>query len=70
MKLTNILIYFLSRYSDDISLDDAIHRAIRILKEGFQGEMEETNLEIAVVDDKGQCRTLPPARIKDFLEEA
>jgi len=58
------------RYNDDITLDDATHRAIRILKEGFQGEMDETNLEIAVVDEKGQCRPLAPNRIKDFLEEA
>jgi len=58
------------RYQDDFTIDDAIHRAIRILKEGFQGEMDESNLEIAIVDDKGAFKQLAPARIKDFLGEA
>jgi len=57
------------RYQDDISLDDAVHRAIRILKEGFQGEMDENNIEISIVNEKGEFKSLAPARIKDFLEE-
>jgi len=34
------------RYTDDISVGDAIHRAIRIIKEGYEGEMNEQNIEI------------------------
>jgi len=60
----------LCSYQDDIALDDAVHRAIRILKEGFQGEMDETNIEISVVNEQGEFKSLPPSRIKDFLEEA
>ena len=61
--------HFPLSYQDDIALDDAVHRAIRILKEGFQGEMDETNIEISIVNESGEFKTLAPARIKDFLEE-
>ena len=37
------------RYSDDISLEDAIHTALLTLKEGFEGEMTEKTIEIGVV---------------------
>lgn len=63
-------LFTLRRYQDDIALDDAVHRAIRILKEGFQGEMDEHNIEISIVNESGEFKALAPARIKDFLEEA
>lgn len=50
-------------------MDDAIHRSIRILKESFQGEMNENNVEIGIVDAQGKFSTLEPTRIKDFLDE-
>lgn len=39
----------LSRYNDDISLEDAIHTALLTLKEGFEGQMTEKTIEIGVV---------------------
>lgn len=57
------------RYAEDITLDDAIHRAIRILKTGFQGEMDENNIEIGMVTEDKKFVTLSPAKIKDYLEE-
>lgn len=36
------------RYSDDISLEDAIHTALLTLKEGFEGEMTEKTIEIGI----------------------
>lgn len=38
-----------NRYSDDISLEDAIHTALLTLKEGFEGEMTEKTIEIGIV---------------------
>ena len=38
-----------NRYSDDISLEDAIHTALLTLKEGFEGEMTERTIEIGIV---------------------
>ena len=37
------------RYNADLSLEDAIHTAILTLKEGFEGQMTESTIEIGVV---------------------
>lgn len=37
------------RYSDDLSLEDAIHTALLTLKEGFEGQMTEKTIEIGIV---------------------
>lgn len=39
----------MTRYNDDISLEDAIHTALLTLKEGFEGQMTEKTIEIGVV---------------------
>eukprot|EP01126_Amoeba_proteus_P017928 TRINITY_DN1887_c0_g2_i4.p1 TRINITY_DN1887_c0_g2~~TRINITY_DN1887_c0_g2_i4.p1 ORF type:complete len:235 (-),score=47.08 TRINITY_DN1887_c0_g2_i4:315-1019(-) len=57
------------RYTDDITLDDAIHRAIRILKTGFQGEMNENNIEIGVIGEDKKFITLSPEKIRDYFDE-
>jgi 20S proteasome subunit alpha 2 len=57
------------RYTEDIPLDDAIHRAIRILKERFQGDLTEENLEIGIISPDTTFTIFSPQKIKDFLEE-
>eukprot|EP01125_Pyxidicula_operculata_P006611 TRINITY_DN2282_c0_g1_i1.p1 TRINITY_DN2282_c0_g1~~TRINITY_DN2282_c0_g1_i1.p1 ORF type:complete len:233 (+),score=65.51 TRINITY_DN2282_c0_g1_i1:53-751(+) len=57
------------RFQDDIPIDDAIHRAIRILKEGFQGEINENNIEIGIVDENKKFTTIPASKIRDYLDE-
>jgi 20S proteasome subunit alpha 2 len=37
------------RYQDDLSLEDAIHTAILVLKDGFEGSMTSESLEIGVL---------------------
>lgn len=54
------------RYSEDLELDDAVHTAILTLKEGFEGQMTENNIEIGVCDKSG-FRKLDTAAIKDYL---
>jgi len=39
----------LQRYSADMELEDAIHTALLTLREGFEGEMTATNIQLAVV---------------------
>jgi 20S proteasome subunit alpha 2 len=58
------------RYSEEIELEDAIHRALMTLKEGFEGEMTEHNIEVAVVGEDRQFRILDPPHIADYLREA
>ena len=57
------------RYTEDISVGDAIHRAIRIIKEGYEGEMTEDNSEIGIIRDGEKFTLLDQEKIRDHLEE-
>lgn len=37
------------RYVDDLELEDAVHTAILTLKEGFEGALDENNIEIGII---------------------
>lgn len=54
------------RYNEDLELEDAIHTAILTLKEGFDGQMTEDNIEIGICNTDGFKR-LEPSEIKDYL---
>ena len=54
------------RYSSELELDDAVHTAILTLKESFEGEMTENNIEIGISDSTG-FRRLRPDEVKDYL---
>jgi 20S proteasome subunit alpha 2 len=59
------------RYHDDMELEDAIHTALLTLREGFEGEMNASNIEVGIVSKKdGQFTVLSPAQIQDYLDEA
>ncbi|XP_031564104.1 proteasome subunit alpha type-2 [Actinia tenebrosa] len=54
------------RYNEDLELEDAIHTAILTLKESFEGQMTEDNIELGVCNENG-FRRLAPAEVKDYL---
>lgn len=54
------------RYNEKIELEDAIHTAILTLKESFEGQMTEENIEIGVCNKEG-FRKLTPSEVKDYL---
>lgn len=54
------------RYNDEMEIEDAIHTAMLTLKEGFEGQMTENNIELGIADDKG-FRKLSPSEVKDYL---
>jgi 20S proteasome subunit alpha 2 len=58
------------RYHDDIELDDAVHVALLTLRESFEGEMTEFNIEVGVIGDDKVFRILTPAEVRDYLDEA
>lgn len=60
------LLSLMSRYSDTLELEDAVHTAILTLKESFEGQMTEDNIEIGICDETG-FRRLSPSEIKDYL---
>ena len=60
------------RYSDDLDIEDAIHTAILTLKDSFEGEMTEKNIEIGVIresDPNKAFQILTASEIKDYLRE-
>lgn len=38
--------HLLIRFSEDAELDDAVHTALLTMREGFEGEMTEKNIEV------------------------
>ena len=59
------------RYEDGMELEDAVHIALLTMKENFEGEMNETNIEIGIASDTdGEFRLLSQQEIKDYLREA
>ena len=59
------------RYHDDIELDDAVHIALLTLRESFEGEMNEYNIEVGIISKEDKVfRILTPAEVRDYLDEA
>ena len=58
------------RWTSDLELEDAIHTALLTLREGFEGEMTATNIQVAVVKKDGTFQVLQPNQIQDYLDEA
>ena len=60
------------RYSDDLDIEDAIHTAILTLKDSFEGELTEKNIEIGVIrdsDPKKAFHKMTQNEIVDYLKE-
>ena len=58
------------RYSDDVEMDDAIHIALLTLRESYEGEMTEHNIEVAVIGEDRVFRILSASEVRDYLDEA
>ena len=58
------------RYSEEMELEDAIHTALLTLRDGFEGEMTENNIEVGIIGEDRKFRVLTAAEVKDYLEEA
>lgn len=52
-----------------MEIEDAIHTALLTLKEGFEGEMNSTNIEVGVVREDKLFQVLTPAQVKEYLDE-
>jgi len=58
------------RYQEGMELEDAIHTALLTLREGFEGEMTGSNIEVGIVGKDRKFRLLTPEQIQDYLDEA
>mmetsp|Transcript_3389 Transcript_3389/g.12889 ORF Transcript_3389/g.12889 Transcript_3389/m.12889 type:complete len:235 (-) Transcript_3389:146-850(-) len=68
-NMVNANTFLEKRYTEDLELEDAIHTAILTLKEGFDGKITNTNIEIGVVSEDKHFRILNPTEIDDYLQE-
>lgn len=68
-NMANAKSFLEKRYNEDQELEDAIHTALLTLKEGFEGEMNEKNIEVAVVGSDGVFRVLSQNEVRDYLTE-
>ncbi|GAU88014.1 hypothetical protein RvY_00787 [Ramazzottius varieornatus] len=56
------------RFSDDMVIEDAVHTALLTLKESFDGQMNETNIEVGIATAKDGFRLLSLPELKDYLK--
>ncbi len=56
------------RYKEDLSLNDGLAIILSTLKEGYDGEVNERNIEIAVLNSSG-FELLTPEQIKIYLKD-
>jgi len=56
------------RYSDDISLEDAIHTALLTLKEGFEGQMTEKTIEIGIISGVARGKESKVGDVEDVTD--
>lgn len=68
---TNAKTLLEKRYNNnpDMDLEDAIHNAIIILKEGFEGAIDENNVEIGIIGEDRKFRVLSPGEVRDYIRE-
>lgn len=57
------------RYDAEMDVDDAVHTAILTLKESFEGEINENNIEIGIATPEHKFRALSAQEIRDYLDE-
>ena len=56
------------RYKDGLSIDDGLSIIISTLREGYDGEVTENNIEIAILKSTG-FELLTPEQIKNYLKD-
>jgi len=66
---TNAKTFLEKRYNPEMELEDAINTAILTLKEGFEGAINEENIEIGIVGQDRNFHVLSPSQVKDYLHE-
>jgi len=68
-NMKNAKTFLEKRYRADMELDDAVHTALLTLKEGFEGQMTSTNIEIGLIGSDKVFTVLKPSEVKDYLDE-
>ena len=69
-NFANAKTFLEKRYEETIELEDAIHTALLTLREGFEGEMTSSNIEVGIVGMNGNFRILTAEEVQEYLAEA
>ena len=68
-NMNNAKTFLEKRYNEDIGIEDAIHTALLTLKEGFEGQVSGSNIEVGVIGPDRKFRVLTEAEVSDYLQE-
>lgn len=68
-NMNNAKLFLEKRFVEGQEIEDAVHTALMTLKDGFEGEMNEHNVDIAVIGRDRVFKVLTPSEIKDYLGE-
>lgn len=68
-NMVNAKTFLEKRYGDDMELEDAVHTALLTLKEGFEGQISGSNIEVAIVGEDQVFRLLTASEVSDYLQE-
>lgn len=52
-NMTNAKTFLEKRYSDEMALEDAVHTSLLTLKEGFEGQVSGSNIEVREQGKRG-----------------
>lgn len=55
--------------SPQVGIEDAVHTALLTLKEGFEGQVSSSNIEVGIIGADRQFRVLTEAEVADYLQE-
>ncbi|GAX82482.1 hypothetical protein CEUSTIGMA_g9909.t1 [Chlamydomonas eustigma] len=68
-NMSNAKTFLEKRYNEDIGIEDAIHTTLLTLKEGFEGQVSGSNIEVAVIGPDRKFKVLTEAEVTDYLQE-
>ncbi|KAK9808539.1 hypothetical protein WJX73_006377 [Symbiochloris irregularis] len=68
-NMVNAKTFLEKRYAEDMELEDAVHTALLTLKEGFEGQISSSNIEVGIIGEDQVFRLLTPSEVADYLEE-
>lgn len=68
-NMTNAKTFLEKRYSDEMGLEDAVHTGLLTLKEGFEGQVSGSNIEVGIIGPDKKFKILTAAEVSDYLQE-
>lgn len=68
-NMTNAKTFLEKRYSEEVGIEDAVHTALLTLKEGFEGQVSGSNIEVGIIGLDRKFKILSETEVSDYLQE-